>query len=356
MRNFERPGRVRGTNRAVRREVEVEVRYPLIDGELTLCVDEDPEVELESSWASEDRSTHRFTVSTERPFVYARPYLRKDGELLPAKGTAFLAIVDSGRPQVAFPYFFTEPSGTVTDPMEVQSEAEGYPHRIAVYLPPSYPENTLKRYPVLYMHDGHNLFFAEEAFAGTTWEVKDTVETLDRANAIQEVIVVGVWPAERIREYTRPGYVAYGTFLATQLKGRIDGTYRTLPGPADTGVMGSSLGGVVSLYLAWEFPEVFGKAACMSSTFDWEDNLRERIEREPRRDVRLYLDSGGVGDNYEVTKAFAELLQRRGYTFGRDLLYLVFPEMEHTERDWGLRSLIPFQYLFGTSVPPNGTA
>jgi predicted alpha/beta superfamily hydrolase len=335
----------------VRRRIEVEVRYPVAEGELTLCVDDDQEVELEPSWASRDRGTHRFVITTERPFVYARPHLRLDGEAHPAKGAAFLAIADSARRQRAFPYFFTEPAGSITDPVEVPSNAEGTSHRIAVYLPPSYPENTLKRYPVLYMHDGQNLFFPEEAFAGTTWQVKDTVEMLDRVNAIEEVIVVGVWPAERIREYTRPGYVAYGTFLAMQLKPMVDERYRTMPKPADTGVMGSSLGGVVSLYLAWEFPEVFGKAACMSSTFDWEDNLRERIEREPKRDVRLYLDSGGVGDNFEVTRAFAELLQRRGYTFGRDLLYLVFPAMEHTERDWGLRSLIPFQYLFGTSVP-----
>jgi predicted alpha/beta superfamily hydrolase len=290
-------------------------------------------------------------VSTHRPFVYVRPHLRIGRVVHPARGAAFLAIVDSARPQRAFPYFFSEPVGSITHPVEVPSEVEGHSHRIAVYLPPSYAENTLKRYPVLYMHDGHNLFFAEEAFIGETWEVKETVEMLDGVNAIEEVVVVGVWPAERQREYTRPGYVAYGEFLARQLKPLVDSGYRTLPEPGHTAVMGSSLGGVVSLYLAWEYPDVFGMAACLSSTFDWEDDLRERIEREPRRDVRLYLDSGGVGDNFEVTKAFAELLQRRGYVFGRDLMYLVFPRMEHTERDWAMRSHIPFQYLFGTSVP-----
>ncbi len=78
---------------------------------------------------------------------------------------------------------------------------------------------------------------------------------------------------------------------------------------------------------------------------------RQRIDSEPKRDIILYLDSGGPGDNYEVTKAMAELLQRRGFLFGRDLLYLVYPGMIHTEKHWATRSFVPFQYFFGTSVP-----
>ena len=102
-----------------------------------------------------------------------------------------------------------------------------------------------------------------------------------------------------------PGYEDYGRFLAETLKPLIDAKYRALPGPTDTAVMGSSLGGVVSFYLAWRWPEIFGKAACLSSTFTYRDNLLERVAEEPKRDLKIYLDSGWPGDNYEATPGYA---------------------------------------------------
>ena len=77
----------------------------------------------------------------------------------------------------------------------------------------------------------------------------------------------------------------------------MDETYRTLPGPRHTAVMGSSLGVVVSLFLAWQWPEVFGNAACLSSTFGYRDDLHERIETEPKRPIKIYLDSGWPRNN-----------------------------------------------------------
>src|SRR5260370_23055939 len=106
---------------------------------------------------------------------------------------------------------------------------------------------------------------------------------LDKMNAIEEVIVVGIHPNERMQEYTLPGYEDYGRFLVEKLKPLIDGKYRTLTGPMDTAVMGSSLGGVVSFYLGWQWPDVFGKVACLSSMFAFRDDLLERVRTKEEK-------------------------------------------------------------------------
>lgn len=330
-------------------EARLTVRYPAEGAEMVLRTDLDWDVDVEPIEVEGD--DFRFAVETDRPFFYFKPCLRRGDERIWPKSSDFLAIVDAATEAVVYPYFFKEPTGEITEPVDVISTSVADPHRVRLYLPPSYEENTLRRYPVLYMHDGHNLFFPEEAFTGDTWEVRETLELLDEMNIAEEVIVVGVWPADRLREYTKPGYEHYGRFLATELKPLIDRRYRTLPEPQHTAVMGSSLGGVVSLFCSWEYPGVFGKCACMSSTFTMEDDLRERVATEPKRPVRFYLDSGPRGDNFEVTKAMSELLQSRGYLYGRDMIYLAFPQSGHSESDWAVRAHIPFQYFFGTSVP-----
>src|SRR4029434_3103713 len=152
--------------------------------------------------------------------------------------------------------------------------------------------NTLKRYPVLYMHDGNNLFLKEEAFLGNTWRTDEVLCVLDKMNALAAACVWGIHPNEREGEYTQPGYEDYGRFLVETLKPLINAKYRTLAGAINTAVMGSSLGGVVSFYLGWQWPEVFGKIACLSSTFAYRDDLLERIAEEPKRRIRIYLDSG----------------------------------------------------------------
>jgi predicted alpha/beta superfamily hydrolase len=222
----------------------------------------------------------------------------------------------------------------------------GAQHRFRVFLPPSYYENTLKKYPVLYMHDGHNLFFKEEAFVGNTWRTDQVLRMLDKMNAIEEVIVVGIHPNNRMNEYAQPGYEDYGRFVVETLKPLIDAKYRTLVGPMNTAVMGSSLGGVVSFYLGWQWPDVFGKVACLSSTLTYRDDLLERVSAQPKRKIRIYLDSGGPGDNYEATRSMRDRLIWKGYRPGSELFYLAFPEGKHDENAWAARSPIPFQLPF----------
>ncbi len=217
-----------------------------------------------------------------------------------------------------------------------------------MFLPPGYDENTLKHYPVVYVHDGANVFFPEEAFRGVDWDVDSAVRALDAMNQVDKLVVVALYAGEqREQEYTAPGYHQYGRLLVDRVKPAVDARFRTRQGPTETAVMGSSLGGVVSLFLAWEHPEVFGRAACLSSTFSWRDDLLERIWREPRRNVRIYLDSGYPEDNWAVTREVNAALIARGWVPGRDLLHLAFPGALHHEGAWAQRVHLPLQFFFG---------
>src|SRR5947208_2287024 len=136
-------------------------------------------------------------------------------------------------------------------------------------------------------------------------------------------------------------------FFLEKLKPLIDGKHLTLNGPTNTAAMGSSLGGVVSFYIGWQWPEVFGKIACLSSTFTYRDNLLDRVSTESKRKLRIYLDSGWPGDNYEPTRSMRDRLIWKGYRPDSELLYLAFPDAKHDENAWAARSPIPFQFLFG---------
>jgi predicted alpha/beta superfamily hydrolase len=193
------------------------------------------------------------------------------------------------------------------------------------------------------MQDGKNLFFPEEAFLGREWQVDEALQMLDETSAIDRVVVVGVHCGDRMEEYTQPGYEAYARSVVEEIKPEVDRRLRVLTDPADTGVIGSSLGGVVSFYMAWEYPEVFGFTACMSSTFCYRDDLVDRVLAEPKRSAKIYLDSGWPGDNYEVTQAMAMALGGRGYLPRQDFLHLVFPLEKHDEAAWGRRLHLPLQ-------------
>ncbi len=325
--------------------LEIAVHYPAGSGELRLRTELDWERDLEPDAVSPDGTRHLFRVPFAGTHLYFKPVLAAGPETRWSVGENFLAVAAGPRPREVYPYFFADPTCSACELRELPSPA-GCKHHYRVFYPPGYAENTLKRYPVLYMQDGQNLFFPDEAYLGRHWRIAETLQLLTGMNALREVIVVGVYPEDRMRQYTADGYEPYGRFLVETLKPAIDAEHRTLTDPAHTGLMGSSLGGVVSFYLAWQWPEVFGLAACLSSTFGYRDDLRRRVAAEPRRPLRLYLDSGWPGDNYEVTRDLADLLVERGYRRGSDMLYLAFPHAAHDETAWSMRCHIPFQFLF----------
>ena len=247
--------------------------------------------------------------------------------------------------------------GSFSPVIERDSAILGRKHLVRVYLPPGYDENTLRRYPVLYMQDGKNLFFPEEAFLGREWDVDEAMHLLDAMNAVDRVVVVGIYsgrPDGRVHEAGLRGLRALRGG-GDQARGR-PASFRVLDSPRETGVIGSSLGGVVSFYMAWEYPQVFGFAACMSSTFSHKDDLIDRVLAEPKRASKFYLDSGWPGDNYEVTLAMAMALSQRGYRVREDFLHLVFPLEEHDERAWGRRLHLPLQLGLSTVAAANAGA
>jgi predicted alpha/beta superfamily hydrolase len=329
----------------------VRVTYPASHGQIALRTETDWEhtllpvrVEQNTSW---------FNVPVTVPTLAMKPVLLRDSALHWAKGANYA--VSAYEPDPDFrPYFFADERGHISAVDHVA--VEGGTLAVRVYYPAGYDENTLHRYPVLYMQDGQNLFFPNEAFSGNEWRVDETMDQLDRMNAVGETIVVGVAPVDRMRDYTFPGYEAYGRCIVQQLKPRIDARVRSLTGARHTAVMGSSLGGVASLYLAWQYPELFGMSGCLSSTFGVHDDLFARIANEPRRDIAVYLDSGWPGDNFDNTNAMRDLLMQRGYQLGVDLLQFSFPDGTHHEYSWAARLHLPLQFFFSRAWSARRTA
>jgi predicted alpha/beta superfamily hydrolase len=325
----------------------IRVIYPLRSGKIVLRTDVDWNHDVEPVAVNPERNVFEFHYELNRPYFYFKPCVVDQSGFHWAVGTNYLAVMNTPGGKDIYPHFFSGTGGTISDPIDFYSHAAAASYRVRVYFPPGYDENTLKRYPVIYMHDGNNLFFPAEAFMGSEWRVDETMDRLDSMNIIDKVIAVGVYPRDRMYDYTKPGYETYGRFVADELKREVDAKLRTLAAPDRTAVMGSSLGGVVSLFLAWQRPDAFGKAACLSSTFGYRDDLFARVASEPKRNVELYIDSGWPQDNYEVGRSMRDLLVRRGYEFGKDLLYFAFPDALHNESSWASRSHIPFQFFFG---------
>lgn len=324
--------------------MKIRVHYPLVRGELALRTDRDWDRDVAPSAVDAGRQTFEFGLGNDAPFRYFKPVLRDGDGVRWAQGDNFLLAGEADLE--VFPHFAAGERCRPCDPEVVPSRFQELGHEVRVFLPRGYDENTLSRHPVVYMQDGRNLFRADEAFGGRHWRVPETLADLEAMDLIQRVIVVGIHPTDRMRDYTAPGYDDYGRFVVHELKPWVDARYRTRPEPAATAVMGSSLGGVVSLHLAWNWPEVFGMAACMSSSFGYRDDLRQQVLGGGRRDLRIYLDSGWPGDNYEVTRGMHAALRACGYRDGVDLQYLAFPLAGHDEAAWAARAHLPLQFFF----------
>jgi predicted alpha/beta superfamily hydrolase len=323
------------------------VRYPLPDGRIVLRTELDWDRDLEPTVVSEDGTTFTFELEAKRPFLYFKPCWKIGDETRWATGGNGLALMTGQTARDVYPYFSSAEQGTFSPVIDLDSAILGRTHHLRAYVPPGYHENTLKRYPVLYMQDGKNLFFPEEAFLGHDWDVDGALDLLNTMNAVDKVVVIGIHSADRMTEYTKPGYEAYGRSVVEEIVPEANRQLRLIGRRGETAVMGSSLGGVVSFYLAWQWPDVFAAAACLASTFSHRDDLIDRVLAEPKRASKFYLDSGWPGDNYEVTLAMALALQSRGYVPGVEFLQLAFPHHAHAEADWGSRLHLPLQLFWG---------
>jgi predicted alpha/beta superfamily hydrolase len=326
------------------------VAYPTIAGQLVLRTELDWNKDVEPTSLTAD-SISTFQVQASHPFLYFKPCLRESGRLHWAKGDNQLLIMSEDDRRISYPHFFGSDYGKFSRLITFDSALLGREHRARVYLPPGYDENTLARYAVAFLQDGQNLFFSEEAFKGQDWGLDSTHWQLRSMGAVDDIILVGLYSgAERMEDYTKPGYELYGRSLVEEVVPKVTSRLRVLDGRRYRSVWGSSLGGVVSFYVVWQHPDTFGAAVCMSSTFSYKDDLLERVLTEDPRDVAFYLDSGWPGDNYETTVGMAMALISRGWRWGHNLLHLAYPHAKHSEPDWGMRLHVPLQMIAG-SVP-----
>ncbi len=326
----------------------IDVCYPSPDGAaLRLRTELDWDRDLEPIEVADGGTRARFEVRSTQPFLYFKPVLHEAHGLRWAQGENCLAAAPAPHVEMTHPFFAQD---SACSHCEVHDVAGGEGYRVRVLLPAGYHENTLTRHPVLILQDGQNAFLPDDAYLGQHWHLPETLRDLDAMNLVRGTIVVGVYPGDRHRDYTRPGYETYGAFLARVLKPWLDARYRTRQGPEHTAVMGSSLGGVASLHAGLAHSDVFGKVACLSSTFGFQDDLRDRVAHDGRRPVHIYLDSGWPRDNYEVTRAMRDTLARAGWEEGRDLHYFAFPNARHDERAWATRAHLPLQLLLRRSA------
>ena len=233
---------------------------------------------------------------------------------------------------------------------------------VIVYLPHGYEADAARRFPVLYLQDGQNLFDGATAFIyGQHWRVGETADALIRARAVEPLVIVGIYNAgeQRVDEYTptpdrrrQIGGQAdiYGRFLVEELKPFIDARYRTLTDAANTGLGGSSLGGLVSLHLGIKHPHVFGKLAVLSPSIWWDRRviLRKVRTLEAKAALRIWIDVGSGEGGYAVKDAamLRDALVRRGWVEDVDLKYLEAVGAQHNELAWAERVGPVLEFLF----------
>lgn len=223
---------------------------------------------------------------------------------------------------------------------------------ISIYLPASY--NQVERYPVLYMHDGHNLFNEETSSFGHTWQVQDAFKY-----DIKDIIVVGIDAAQDERRLSElcpwennmsKGHGdAYLTFVL-EVKRHIDNMYLTLPDRSNTGLMGSSMGGYITTYAMTKYNDFFSKYGLLSNAYWIDDRIFAEVEKSEINDSMIYLDYGtketGIGtinEYIETNRRMVEILLNKGI----DLNHHEFKNALHNEMEWAVRLPLILRYLFG---------
>ena len=256
------------------------------------------------------------------------------------------------------------------------------PRNVDIWLPEGYPQPGT-RYAVLYMQDGQNLFDPAKASYGVAWEMDSTLAALGQRQEIRPCIVVGIWNTDqRFPEYTpakpyyalpqarrdllaqeRPGLPLadeYLKFIVKELKPYVDRRYHTSRRRADTFIAGSSMGGLISLYAALEYPKVFGGAACFSTHWplsrkenapDFTTAMLQYLARQlPRRHKpKLYFDHGTATlDAWYAPHQLRVDNQLRAYGYDSTTwLTRTFPGAPHNEAAWKKRTALPLRFLLG---------
>ena len=240
----------------------------------------------------------------------------------------------------------------------------GRTRRVWLYLPPAYAANPARRYPVLYLHDGQNVFDAATSFSGE-WGVDEALNQLAASGQdATGCIVVGIdnGGANRLNEYSPWANAQYGggqgdgylDFITQTLKPYIDANYRTQPGREFTGIGGSSMGGLISTYAALRHPTVFGKVLSFSPAywFAYPQLLQYARQHPANPNTRFYFMSGTTESLSLVPqmRAVLDSLQRGGVP-AANLRLLTWPDGQHSEWFWRREFPAAYQWLFAPVAP-----
>ena len=244
---------------------------------------------------------------------------------------------------------------------------------VRILLPRNYSDNTEARYPVLYMHDGQNVFDPGGPFG--SWSVNRAVLTEVGAGRAAEIIVVAIDNSpSRSAEYVpelgnaTADFDRYLQFITEELKPYIDANYRTPPGREHTGIAGSSFGGIATLNDAMDRPDIFGKAGAFSTSF-WVGGTMQRVINGANGEldgVRLYLDAGTVNDGLTNTLAVRDALvagTNPRFSLEGDMRFAIGFGQAHNEAAWDARFERCLSFLFpadeaaaaAASLAPDGS-
>ena len=242
---------------------------------------------------------------------------------------------------------------------------------VLVYLPKGYRRSQSRRYPVLYLHDGQNVFDAATSFAGVEWGADETAQRLTAAKLIEPIIIVAVANTgeDRIHEYaptpanldpvkrvqSKGSLRVYGRFLIEELKPFIDRKYRTQREAEFTGLGGSSLGGLATLVLGLWFPDYFTRLAVMSPSVWWDDcavyKIVDAIDETAKPPLKIWLDTGTREEGWERARELRDRLVEKGWRLHDDLHYLEADGSDHSEGAWAARMDPVLRFLF-PPLPP----
>ena len=282
-------------------------------------------------------------------------------------------------------------SGTIVD-LGVLKSKYADPRRVVVWLPTGYKPNG-RKYAVLYMHDGQNLFDKETAGYGMEWQIDETLDRLIQEKKVRPTIVVGIWNTpKRLQEYVPskafnglpPSYrekirALYGgdplsdgylKFIVRELRPMINAKFKVKTDRADTAIMGSSMGSLISLYAIDEYPQIFGAAGMMSTHWPLVITPDDKpISEEQYQAVssaferylspalpdpathKLYFDHGSETLDAMYARyqdRVDRVVRRRGYRQWSNVLSLSYPGEKHNEISWASRVMVPLQFL----LPP----
>ena len=207
------------------------------------------------------------------------------------------------------------------------------------------------------MHDGQNLIDPRTSNTFIDWQVDETADSLIKNGEVEPFIIVGMNNTDdRATEYNNtPLGKLYEKLVVEKIKSFIDSHYRTLTDAKNTVVGGSSMGGLISMLFAWDYPNVFSKAACFSPAFKIRNYDYTKVvenDKSPKKNLMIYIDNGGVGLETVLQPGVEEMvsiLKAKGYKEGEDLIVFYDKSAEHNEAAWAKRAWRPMKMFFGAN-------